>query len=122
MVECDEHWMAFINKNPNCISFVLHSSHYPLRVRSSYSILPLSLSLFRTHLFVDLSPICNSNMLRTCTHIHQIFYIYRKYFTCQRFVCTLWANRTAFHHLNSDSSCENTQNNYMSIHKQMHLN
>lgn len=50
MVECDEHWMAFINKNPNCISFVLHSSHYPLRVRSSYSILPLSLSLSHTPL------------------------------------------------------------------------
>lgn len=71
--------------------------------------------------------ICLQFAIRICwgrapTFTKSFIYIYRKYFTCQRFVCTLWANRTAFHHLNSDSSCENTQNNYMSIHKQMHLN
>lgn len=119
MVECDEHWMAFINKNPNCISFVLHSSHYPLRVRSSYSILPLSLSLSHTPLCGFVSNLQFEYVEDVHPHSPNLLYTYIENTSL---VCTLWANRTAFHHLNSDSSCENTQNNYMSIHKQMHLN
>lgn len=118
--------MVFINKNPNCISFVRHSS-LPPRIVSAFC--PFSVCNFECVWVLrgNVHPTHSHrySIEKTCmfqmVYLHQIYmwmYEHQNSALCSHHQRR--RRRRHFHHLYS--FCENTQNNYISIHKQMHLN
>lgn len=81
-----------INKNSNCTSFVLHSS-LPLAVRSIH---------------LQFNETCN-NILKSL------------YMAVNGCCLNMMGQNYVWPLSKRHSSCQSTQNNYMSIHKQMHF-